>query len=81
MTAALAITPAVVDAMTDAELRQFRQLEAAEVPESLPEFFARVRPDLQHPEHLFAPGVDKLGNPARSLGETLANLFADAQPD
>ncbi len=72
MTAAFAITPAVVDAMTDAELRQFRQLEAAEVPESLPEFFARVRPDLKHPEHLFAPGVDKLGNPARSLGDTLA---------
>ncbi len=79
LTAALAITPAVVDAMTDAELRQFRQLEAAEVPESLPEFFARVRPDLKHPEHLFAPGVDKLGNPARSLGETLAATINSPQ--
>ncbi len=55
-------------------------MDRASSPESLPAFFLRACPDYNHPEHLFAPGVDKLGQPARSLGDTLqAAIYAPQQ--
>lgn len=57
--------------MSDRELEEYHALNDADRAPSLAEFFATVRPDLEHPDHLFALGIDKEGRPARSLGQTL----------
>jgi phage terminase large subunit-like protein len=57
--------------LSDAERAELDEHLAEVIPDGLPEFFQVANPEYRHPEHLFAPGVDKDGKPSRSLGETL----------
>lgn len=73
------ITPGLLDRLSDADLRELDAIESAGHRESLAEFFLRAQPDYDHPAHLFAFGVDKNGNPGRSLGHTLAETVDTPQ--
>lgn len=57
--------------LSEEQQAQFDALLKDAIPDDLLGFYALANPEYRHPEHLFAPGIDKDGRPAKSLGQTL----------